>query len=99
LRPKKLDRKDKMSARFGKNEKTKVVIKIQRRGKGAPVREPAVDEQTRKAMMAYWHKKQEVHKKLEQDDEDSYLNSEWANPNALKRSLQGTGGVSFRPGL
>lgn len=96
---KKLDRKDKMSARFGNNDKTKVVVKIQKRGKGAPVREPAVDEETRKAMMSYWHKKQEVQKKLEQDDEDSYMNSEWANPNSLKSSLQGTSGIQFRPGM
>lgn len=37
----------------GKNEKTKIVAKIQRRGGGAPVREPVVDEATQKAMMAF----------------------------------------------
>jgi hypothetical protein len=44
---------------IGKNEKTKIVCKIQRRGGGAPVREAAYDEQTQKEMMAYAYKKQE----------------------------------------
>ena len=40
----------------GKNEKTKVVIKLQNKGSGAPVREPRVDEDTHKAMLAYYYK-------------------------------------------
>ena len=33
---------------FGKNEKSKFVIKIQKKGSGAPVREPLIDEKTHK---------------------------------------------------
>lgn len=40
----------------GKNEKTKVVIKLQIKASGAPVREPRVDEDTHKAMLAYYYK-------------------------------------------
>eukprot|EP00041_Stephanoeca_diplocostata_P024106 m.603452 g.603452 ORF g.603452 m.603452 type:complete len:292 (+) comp22453_c0_seq1:130-1005(+) len=79
----------------GKNEKTKIVAKIQRRGGGAPVREPVVDDATQKAMMAFAYKKQEELKKLEEADDDSYLNAAWANPNALKGRLQGTGNIGF----
>merc|ERR1740129_873156 len=43
---------------LGKNEKTKVVIKLQNRASGAPVREPRVDENTHKAMLSYYYKKQ-----------------------------------------
>lgn len=49
----------KFSDYFGKNEKTKVVCKLQPRGAGAPVREAPVDAETHKQMLAYYHKKQE----------------------------------------
>jgi len=42
-------------------------------------------------MLAYYYKKQEETKQLEKDEDDAYMNSEWANPNNLKNSLQGTG--------
>eukprot|EP00736_Rhodelphis_marinus_P002271 Rmarinus@m.22359 len=85
----------------GRNEKTKVVMKITKKGAMAPVREQPIDEETQKNMMAYYYKKQEEHKKLMENNEDDYLNSPWANSQSLKGSLVGTGasGVRFRPGL
>ena len=77
----------------GKNEKTKVVVKLQKQGGGAPVREPAVDEKTQKEMMAYAFKKQQELKELEEADDDAYLNAAWADSGALKRQLQGTGNI------
>jgi hypothetical protein len=44
---------------LGKNEKSKVIAKIQRKGAGAPGREPVVGESEQKQMMAYYYKKQE----------------------------------------
>lgn len=82
---------------IGKNEKTKIIAKIQKRGAGAPSREPLVDEATQKLMMAEAYKKQEEMKKLAEADEDSYLNAAWANPGALKASLQGTGAIGWKP--
>lgn len=82
----------------GRNEKTKIVTKLQPKSSGAPVREPRIDEDTHKAMLSYYYKKQEESKKLQDDDDDSYLNSEWANPKALKNQLVGGGRVmSFKP--
>ena len=43
---------------IGKNEKTKVVVKLQNAGTGAPTREPAISEEEQKKMMAFYHKKQ-----------------------------------------
>lgn len=80
-----------MSDYVGKNEKTKVVIKLQNRASGAPVREPRVDENTHKAMLAYYYKKQEESKRLVGDDDDSFLESRWADSSALKKSLIGGG--------
>ena len=82
----------------GRNDKTKIVVKLQRKGTGPPAREPAVDTETQKQMMAYYYKKQEEHKKLMESAEDDYLNSEWADPKRLKNYFNGVGqGVSWKP--
>lgn len=94
---KELARGKKLSDYIGKNEKTKIVAKLQKKGGGAPVREPVIDEDLQKQMMAWQFKKQQELKKLEEAEEDSYLNSPWADPNSLKRQLHGTGNVSWRP--
>jgi len=44
---------------FGANEKSKFVAKLQVRGQGAPQREPVVDGDTHKAMLQFYHRKQE----------------------------------------
>jgi hypothetical protein len=33
---------------LGKNEKTKVIVKMQKKGHGAPVREPVIDEKAQR---------------------------------------------------
>lgn len=78
-----------LKERIGKNEKTKIIVKIQPKKFGAPVREPRIDQETYKAMLAYYHKKEKEEKELEEDDDDSYLNSEWANPLNLQKKLHG----------
>jgi hypothetical protein len=78
-----------LSDYVGKNEKTKIVIKLQKTGGGAPVREPLVDEKSYKNMLSFYYKKQEESKKLEEDSEDAYMNSAWANPKNLKNQLTG----------
>ena len=51
-----------LSDYFGKNEKSKMVIKAVKKGGGAPQREPMIDQDTHKKMLAYYHKKTEEHK-------------------------------------
>ena len=58
-----------LSDYFGKNEKTKMVVKAQKRGGGAPQREPMIDGETHKKMLAYYHQKNEEQKKLAEADE------------------------------
>lgn len=82
----------------GKNEKCKIIIKLQHKGSGAPVREPLIDEDSHKKMLSFFHKKQEEAKKFEEDEDDAYLYSAWANPKSLKDSLQGTSDIKYRPG-
>lgn len=83
----------------GRNEKTKVVVKLQKRGKGAPSREPVMSESEQKALMAHYYKKQEDMKKLESDDAETHLNSKWADPNLLKRQFQGLNDVKWGAGF
>ena len=85
--------------RVGKNEKTKVVAKLQKPGHGAPAREPCVSEGERKAMMAHYFKRQEELKQLAEADDDDYMNSTWADTTALKNSLQGISGGMKAPGI
>ncbi len=45
---------------LGRNEKTKVVAKLQKKGSGPPVREPALDEQTQKVHPFHYYSKNNV---------------------------------------
>lgn len=82
-----------------RHEKTKVTVKLQKKGASAPARQPAVSEAERKAMMAHYFKKQEELKKIQVNDDDDYLNSAWASSSAMKHSLHGSSsGVRFRAG-
>lgn len=86
-----------LSSFIGANEKTKIVVKIAQRGKGAPLAEPPIDKETHSKMLAFYHKKQEEAKKLDEANDDEYLSSEWANPKMLKNQLvTGGKGISFR---
>lgn len=85
--------------RLGRNDKTKVICKLQKPGAGAPGREAGVSEEEKKAMMAYYFKKQEELKKLSENDEDNYLHSAWADPKQLQRSLRGQDDSIRAPGL
>lgn len=82
-----------LSDYFGKNEKQKFVVKVQKRGQGAPVREPMISEEEHKKMLAFYYKKQEEQKKLEEDNDDQYMYSPWANPKNLKDQLHGAPGT------
>ncbi|XP_013778146.1 UPF0769 protein C21orf59-like isoform X2 [Limulus polyphemus] len=87
----------KLANYVGKNEKTKIVAKLQKIGQGAPAREPVMSEEEQKRMMLYAYRKQEEMKKLEDNDEDDYMNSDWADNSLLKRSFHGMKDVKWKP--
>ncbi|KAF4316329.1 hypothetical protein BBO99_00006841 [Phytophthora kernoviae] len=72
----------------GKNEKSTLIVKLQKKGGGAPSREPGVSEDERKAMMAFYFKKQQEMQQAADDDAEDYMTSTWADPKALKNSLR-----------
>ncbi|GAX83567.1 hypothetical protein CEUSTIGMA_g10992.t1 [Chlamydomonas eustigma] len=78
---------------LGRHEKTKVIVKLQKKGAGAPGREPVTDQETQKAMMAWYYKKQEEQKKLVEDDDDSYTGATWASNQSLKAHFSGVSAV------
>ncbi|XP_035736986.1 cilia- and flagella-associated protein 298-like isoform X3 [Vespa mandarinia] len=82
---------------LGSNEKTKVIVKLQKRGAGMPGREPLMSEEERKLLMLHAYKRQEQIKQLEQNDDDEYLNSPWADGSSLKRHFHGMNNISWRP--
>lgn len=47
-------------------------------------------------MLSFYHKKQEEAKKLDEDTNDTYMNSPWANPKNLKEQLHGIRGVAYK---
>ena len=82
---------------FGKNEKSKLIVKALKKGSGAPQREPMIDQETHKKMLSYYHKKTEEQKHLEETDEgDHHMAQPWAANNGLKQSLHGMGDTKWR---
>jgi len=95
---KQLDRSKILADFVGKNDKTKIVVQLTKKGAGAPARQGQQSSKSeQEAMMAYYFKKKEEWKKLEEEDDDSYLASAWANPKSMKAQLNGTANVSWRP--
>ncbi|XP_055011540.1 cilia- and flagella-associated protein 298-like [Boleophthalmus pectinirostris] len=94
---KEMQRGKKLQDYIGKNEKTKIFVKIQKKGQGAPAREPLITEEQHKQMMMHYHRRQEELKKLEEADDDSYLDSDWSDRQALKRQIQGLTNIKWGP--
>lgn len=86
-----------LSDYVGKNDRSRVVVKVQKRNsQGAPAREPQMSESEHKNLMSRMYRRQEEMKKLAEEaefDQDSYLDSQWADSNALKKQFQGLGNL------
>ncbi|GBP40521.1 UPF0769 protein C21orf59 homolog [Eumeta japonica] len=88
---------NKLSDHLGRNNKSKAVVKLCSSKEGAPGREPIMTEDERKQLMLHAYRKQEEWKKLEEDDDDHYLDSSWADGNNLKRQFHGLTNISWKP--
>ncbi|RNF13795.1 uncharacterized protein Tco025E_06048 [Trypanosoma conorhini] len=95
---KQLDRAADLAKYVGKNEKTKITVKLTAKDAPAPPREPALDAKAQSELMAYYFRKQEEMKKVIEDEDLTYGNSAWANPQGLKSQLHGFDSVKFKPG-
>ena len=88
---------NKLSVHVGRNEKTKVVAIADEEGAGSPSRENPITPEgsTPHARVLSQEAGGENH--LEQNDEDDYTNSAWANSRALKNHFSGVGGGEAFP--
>merc|ERR1712046_167788 len=87
-----LDRAKTLQDFVGRNDKTKIVVQLTKKGARAPVRTGQNQPQKeQEAMLAYYFKRKEEWKKLEEEDDDSYMSSAWASPKAMKAGHIGTG--------
>mgnify|MGYP000911015746 CR=1 FL=1 len=93
---KKMQRDHPLNKYSGSAEKTMIKVKMTSERGSAPQRESGVDAETQKQLVAMWHKKQQEAQRLAEADDDSYLNSAWANPQGLKESVYGIGNVRYR---
>mmetsp|Transcript_11136 Transcript_11136/g.36659 ORF Transcript_11136/g.36659 Transcript_11136/m.36659 type:complete len:287 (-) Transcript_11136:2620-3480(-) len=89
---------NKLSDHVGRNEKTKIVAKIQKKGGGVPQKEAPISKEEHAAMLAYYYKKQEEQKALVANEDDEYLHSDWASNKSLKGHFSGVGGVRMPVG-
>ena len=81
---------------LGKNEKSKVIVKLSTKSQGQPVREPVFSEEEQKRLMLANHKRKEELTALDKTSDDSYLNSSWADPSALKNRMQGMNNINWK---
>lgn len=75
-----------------------MIVKLLKRGEGAPGREPIMSEQQRKEFMLHAYRRQEELKKLEENDDDSYFDFGWADNSSLKKTFHGLNNISWRVG-
>ena len=90
-------RTEKLSKYSGNNEKTKITVKLTKKGAAAPAKEPTVDAETQKNMMALYSKRQQELKRLEEQEEVN-SNLDWANPQGLKSAFSGIGQIKWKSG-
>ena len=82
---------------MGKNEKTKVVVKVASKKSGQPAREPVLSEQEQKVLLMHNARRREEYLQMEKDADDSYLDAPWADQQGLKRKVLGLDQISWKP--
>ncbi|EAY04406.1 hypothetical protein TVAG_417040 [Trichomonas vaginalis G3] len=81
----------------GKNERQTFVAKFTGPESGPPPRDMTMDKEAQIRLMSQMHRKAEELKRIENDDDTSYLDSQWANPRGLKNTFQGLEDVDWKP--
>ena len=82
---------------LGKNEKTKVVIKVASKKAGQPSRERVLSEQDEKLLLMHSAKRREEIQNLAKDSDDSYYDAPWADQQGLKKKVLGLDNISWKP--
>jgi hypothetical protein len=80
----------------GKNEKTRVIVKVQKWGGQQPLREPPVDAETYQKMVKFYYKKVEETKEMDKKSVETHYDK--LETASLKAKLHlDSEGVRYRP--
>ena len=58
-----------------------------------------MNEEERKHLMLMEHRRREEVKRLMEDNDDQYLDQDWADTRQLAQSLQGVNNINWKPRL
>lgn len=74
-----------MGEYVGKNEKSKIIVKVQKWGGQQPLREPPVDAETYQKMVKFYYRKVEETKEMDKNSVESHY--EKVEANSLKTQV------------
>lgn len=94
---KSLQRGKLVSDYLGKNSRVTAVAKLTDAKSGPPPKDMSMSQEAQVRLMSQMHRKMEEYKRIDKDDDDSYLDSEWANPKGLANTFQGLEEISWKP--
>ena len=78
---------------IGRNDKSKVLVRLQSRQEGQPPKEGAISAEEQAGMLAMLRRRQQEAAALAAGDEVETDDAAWANPRALKAHFSGVGNV------
>eukprot|EP00887_Chlorella_sp_A99_P001566 scaffold8.g1566.t1 len=83
---------------LGANDKTRALVHLQRMGAGPPPREPQLDAEGERAMLQWWHARQEAQRRAAAagEAEAASERAAWSDPRALKQAFVGVGDVRLK---
>ena len=79
----------------GKNEKTRLIVKVQKWGGQQPLREPPIDAETYKKMVRYYYKKVDETKEMEKNSVEAHY--EKVEAGNMKANLHLGDDVRYKP--
>jgi hypothetical protein len=82
---------------LGRNARVTVVAKLTDAKSGPPPKDMSLSQDAQLKLMSRLHKQAEELKRIDKDDDDSYLDSQWANPKGLQSTFQGLEEIDWKP--
>nr|ACO15267.1 C21orf59 [Caligus clemensi] len=88
---------EKLSKYLGKNEKSKCIIKVGKRGQGPPPKERPFTEEEERQLLLEQHRRVETLRKLAKEQDESFAT--WIDSDALKNKFNGMENISWKTGF
>jgi hypothetical protein len=82
---------------IGGNARQVIVAKVTDAKSGPPPKDMSFGQEGQLKLMSELHRKAEELKRISKDDDDSYLDQEWANPRGLANTFQGITSIDWKP--